>query len=50
MSFWSDSSPIVKISVVVGVVGLVGLGAWQLMGGGDPYEGETVSNQRGLSE
>jgi hypothetical protein len=49
MSFWSDSSPIVKGAVIVGVIGvLVSLLAWFELPPFDPYEGEDVGNERGL--
>ncbi len=50
MSFWSDSSPIVKGAIVVGVIGLVvALMAWQ---GWGPFatdrDDAEMSQQRGL--
>ena len=50
MSFWSDASPIVKVVIVGGGVGillfvLMLTGTWPF----DPYDGESVSDtQRGL--
>lgn len=50
MSFWSDSSPIVKGAIVIGVIGLVvAIMAWQGLG---PFstdrDGEETSQTRGI--
>lgn len=44
MSFWSDSSSVVKIAVVVGVIGVAVCGYLWLGGG----HGEDTGGQRGL--
>ena len=50
MSFWSDSSPIVKVAIVVGVIGIIISGlAYLQVGPFNPHDGEEVSQQRGLA-
>lgn len=47
MKFWTDASPIVKISVAVLVVGVIGVIGFQMVA--DPYEGAELNQDRGLS-
>ncbi len=49
MSFWSDASPIVKVAVVVGALGIIVFGMMFLqIPPFDPYDGEDIGNQRGV--
>ncbi len=49
MSFWSDLSPAVKGVIIVGVLGLLYLGAARAFGL-PPWGGVETTQQRGLSQ